>query len=117
MVVLDLFSHFESLNNTEKIFSVPKLGIVSYGISMTTLEEVFLALEEEEDNNNSETSESGENAGLRNTALLTAGETDIGESSNNLYASTRILQQTGSSDGKRYVSLWMHLKALLKVPG
>ena len=92
MVVLDLFSHFESLNNTEKIFSVPKLGIVSYGISMTTLEEVFLALEEEEDDNNSETSESEENAGLRNTALLTDGKTDIGESSNNLYASTNWLK-------------------------
>ena len=117
MVVLDLFSHFESLNNTGKIFSVPKLGIVSYGISMATLEKVLLELEKEEDDNNRETSELEQNAGLRNTALLTADETDIGGSRNNLYASTAVLEQTGSIDGKRYVSFWVYLKALLEVRG
>ena len=47
MFVLDLFTYFES--DGEEIFSVPKLGIISYGVSMTTLEEVFLKLEEEEE--------------------------------------------------------------------
>ena len=75
---------------------------------MTTLEEVFLKLEEEEDDNNNEASELEENTGLRSNALLTAGETDIGASSNNLY---------GSSGRKRHVSLWVHLMALLEVPG
>ena len=116
LVILDLFSHFESLNDTEKIFSVPKLGIVSYGISMTTLEEVFLKLEEEEDDIDNETSELEENVGLRNNAFLTADETDISASSNNLYASTAVLEQTGASDGKRHVSIWVHLMALLEVP-
>ena len=117
MVILDLFGHFESLNSTEKYFSVPKLGIVSYGISMTTLEEVFLKLEEEEDDNDNKTSELEENAGLRNNSLLTASETDIGGSINSLHASTAVLEQTGSSDGIRYVSPWVHLMALLEVPG
>ena len=116
MLILDLFSHFESLNNTETFFSVPKLGIVSYSISMTTLEEVFLKLEEEEYDSNNETSELEENIGLRNNALLTADETDIGASNNNLYASTAV-EKTGSSDGKRHISLWVHLMALLEVPG
>ena len=84
---------------------------------MTTLEEVFLKLEEEEDDNNDETSELGENAGLRSNPLLTAGETDISASSNNLHASTAVLEQTGLSDGKRHVSLWVHLMALLEVLG
>ena len=105
MVVLDLFSHFESLNDTEKMFSVPKLGIVRYGISMTTLEEVFLKLREEEDNNDNETSALEENAGLRNNTLLTAGETDITTSCNSLYDSTAVLEQTGSSDGELHVLL------------
>ena len=105
MVVLDLFSHFESLNNTEKIFSVPKLGIVRYGMSMTTLEEVFLKLREEEDNNDNEISDIEENAGLRNNTLLTAGETDITTSCNSLYDSTAVLEQTGSSDGELHVLL------------
>ena len=117
MVILDLFIHFESLNNTEKICSVPKLGIVSYGISTTTLKEVFLKLEKEEGNSNNETSELEENAGLSNNASLTVGETDIGASSKNLHASTAVLEQTGSSDGKRHVSLWVHLMALLEVLG
>ena len=69
MVILDLFSHFESLNNTEKMFSAPKLCIGSYFISTTTLEEVFLKLEKEEDNSNNESGELEENAGLRNNAL------------------------------------------------
>ena len=116
MIILDLFSHFESMNNTEKIFSVPKLGIVSYGISMTTLEEVFLKLEEEEDDSNNDTSELEEHAGLRNNAILTPGETDVGESSNNLYSSRAVLEQTGSSDGKRHISSRVHLTALLEVP-
>ena len=117
MAILDLFNYFESLNNTEKVFSVPNLGIVSYGISMTTLEDVFLKLEKEEDNNNNETSDLQENAGLKNNTLLAAGKADIGPSSNNLYALTAVLEQTGSSDGKRHVSLWVHLMALLEVPG
>ena len=72
---------------------------------MNTLEEVFLKLEEEERDNNDETSELEENTGLRNDALLTAGETDIGASSNDLYASTAV-----------HISLWVHLMALLEVP-
>ena len=84
---------------------------------MTTLEEVFMKLGEEEDDNNNETSELEENTGLRNNALLTAGETDIGASSNNLYASTAVLEQTDARDGKRHGSLWVHLMALLEVPG
>ena len=116
LVILDLFSHFESLNSTDKTFSVPKLGIVSYGISTTTLEEVFLKLEEEDDSDN-ETSELEQNAGLRNNALFKPDETDTGGSSNNLYASTAVLEQTGSSDGKRQVSLWVHFMALLEVTG
>ena len=114
MVILDLFSHFEGLNSTKKSFSVPKLGIVSYGISMTTLQEVFLKLEEEEDGTNNETSELEQNAGLINNALLIADETDIGGNSNNFYASTAV---TGSSDGKRHLSSWVHLLALLEVLG
>ena len=117
MVILDLFSHFESLNNTDKTFSVPKLGIVSYGISTTTLEEVFLKLEEEEVDSDNATSELEQNAGLRNNVLFKADKTDIGGSSNNLYASTAVHEQTGSSDGKLQVSLWVHLMALLEVPG
>ena len=117
MVILDLFSHFESLNSTDKTFSVPELGIVSYGISMTTLEKVFLKLVEEEGDSDNETSELEENKGLRNNALLIADETDIGRSSNDLNASTAVLEQTDSSDGKRLVSLWVHLMALLEVPG
>ena len=81
---------------------------------MTTLEEVFLKLEEEEDDIDNETSELEENVGLRNNAFLTADETDISASSNNLYASTAVL--TGASDGKRHVSIWVHLMALLEVP-
>ena len=84
---------------------------------MTTLEDVFLKLEKEEDNNDNETSDLEENAGLRNNALLAAGEADIGASSNDLYALTAVLEQTGSSDGKRHLSLWVHLMALLEVPG
>ena len=83
---------------------------------MTTLEDVFLKLEKEEDNDN-ETSDLEENAGLRNNTLLAAGKADIGASSNDLYALTAVLEQTGSSDGKRHVSLWVHLMALLEVPG
>ena len=115
MVILDLFSHFESLNNTEKIFSVPKLGIVSYGISMTTLEEVFLRLEKEEDYSDNETSNLEESKGLKSNALLTARETNKDASSSNLYASAAVFQQTGSSDRKCYVSLWVHFMALLKL--
>ena len=115
MVILDLFSHFESLNNTEKIFSVPKLGIVNYGISMTTLEEVFLRLEREEDYGDNETSNLEESKGLKSSALLTARETNKGASSSNLYASAAVFEQTGSSDRKCYVSLWVHFMALLKV--
>ena len=117
MLILDLFGHFESLNTTEKYFSVPKLGIVSYGISMTTLEEVFLKLEAEEDDSNNETSELEENASLKKNASLTAGETDIGARSHNLYASTAVLEKTVQSDGKRRVSLWVQLMALLEVCG
>ena len=116
MVISDLSSHFESLNNTEKIFPVPKLGIVSYGIAMTTLEEVFLKLEEENNDSDNETSELEENATLTNNSLLTGGETGIGASINNLYASTAVLEQTSSSDGMCHVSLCVQLKALLKVP-
>ena len=58
---------------------------------MTTLEDVFLKLEKEEDNDN-ETSDLEANAGLRNNALLAAGEADIGASSNNLYALTAVLE-------------------------
>ena len=83
---------------------------------MTTLEEVFLKLEEEEGDSINETSELEENASLKKNASLTAGETDIGARSHNLYASTAVLEQTGPSDGKRHVSLWVHLKALLEVP-
>ena len=82
---------------------------------MTTLEDVFLKLEKEEDNDN-ETSDLEENAGLRNNTFA-AGKADIGASSNDLYALTAVLEQTGSSDGKRHVSLWVHLMALLEVPG
>ena len=83
LVILDLFSHFENLNSTDKTFSVSKIGIVSYGISTTTLEEVFLKLEEEEVDSDNATSELEQNAGLRNNALFKADETDIGGSSNN----------------------------------
>ena len=76
MVILDFFSHFESLNNTEKMFPVPKIDIARHGISTTTLKEVFLKLEKEEDNSNNETSELEENAGLRNNVLLSAGKAD-----------------------------------------
>ena len=117
LVILDLFSHFENLNSTDKSFSVPKIGIVSYGISTTTLEEVFLKLEEEEVDSDNATSELEQNAGLRNNVLFKADKTDIGGSSNNLYASTAVHEQTGSSDGKLQVSLWVHLMALLEVPG
>ena len=82
---------------------------------MTTLEEVFLKLEEEEDDNDNGSNILEENAGLRNNTFLTAGEADIGASSNNLYASTAVLEQAGSSDGKRHVSIWVHLMALLEV--
>ena len=99
------------------MFSVPELGIVGYGISMTTLEEVFLKLEQEEDDSNNETSELEKNANLRNNKLLTASKTDIGAKSNNSYASTAHFEQTSSSDGIRHVSSWVHLMALLEVPG
>lgn len=55
---------------------VPKIDIARYGISTTTLEEVFLKLEREEDNSNNESIELEENAGLRNKVLLSAGKTD-----------------------------------------
>ena len=116
MVISDLFSHLESLNNTYKIFSVPKLGIVRYGIAMTTLEEIFLKLQEENNNSDSETSELEENAALTNNSLLTGGETGIGASINGLYSSTALLEQISSSDGIRHVLLCVQLKALLKVP-
>ena len=54
---------------------------------------------------------------MKKNASLTAGKTDIGGRSHNLYASTAVLEQTGPSDGKRRVSLWVHLMALLEVPG
>ena len=84
MVIPDLFSHFESLSSTGKTFPVPKLGIISYGMSMTTLEEVFLKLEEEEDKGNNKTSELEKNEVLTNNALLIADETDIDGSINDL---------------------------------
>ena len=84
---------------------------------MTTLEDVFMKLAEEEDDNNNETSELEEDTGLRNKSLLTAGEIDIGASSNNLYASTAVFEKTDSRDGKRHISFRVHLMALLKVPG
>ena len=99
------------------MFSAPKLCIGSYFISTTTLEEVFLKLEEEEVDSDNATSELEQNAGLRNNVLFKADKTDIGGSSNNLYASTAVHEQTGSSDGKLQISLWVHLMALLEVPG
>ena len=82
---------------------------------MTTLEEVFLKLEEEEVDSNNETSKLEENAALRDNALLAAGETLKGASSNNLYVSTAV-ERTGPSDGKRHISLRVQLMALLEVP-
>ena len=53
-------------------------------MSMTTLEEVFLKLEEEEDKGNNKTSELEKKEVLTNNALLIADETDIDGSINDL---------------------------------
>ena len=57
-MTLDLFSVLEKSNSSEEICEAPELGVKSYAVSMTTLEEVFLKLGEED----SETSDDfGEN--------------------------------------------------------
>ena len=40
----DLFAALEKENNTLEPCCAPQIGIESYGVSMTTLEEVFLKL-------------------------------------------------------------------------
>ena len=52
----DLLKALEDHNDSADVCAAPLLGVTSYGVSMTTLEEVFLQLEDTSD----ETSESVE---------------------------------------------------------
>ena len=58
---VELFRALEEHNNTSDGCTAPLIGVNSYGVSMTTLEEVFLQLESsnEKENDLASTAESG----------------------------------------------------------
>ena len=45
---VDLFASLEEANSTNEPCSASDIGVTSYGVSMTTLEEVFLKLDDDE---------------------------------------------------------------------
>ena len=64
-----LFSVLENSNNTDEMCTAPELGVKSYAVSMTTLEEVFLKLGEEENLENGEDSDEKEQASQNSQVL------------------------------------------------
>ena len=55
LLSVELLKALEDNNDSSEVCTAPLLGVTSYGVSMTTLEEVFLQLEEtsEEDSESS----------------------------------------------------------------
>lgn len=45
-ISVDLLKALEDNNDSSEVCAAPLLGVTSYGVSMTTLEEVFLQLED-----------------------------------------------------------------------
>ena len=49
LISVELLKALEDNNDSSEVCTAPLLGVTSYGVSMTTLEEVFLQLEETSD--------------------------------------------------------------------
>ena len=58
VISIELLKALEDNNDGPEVCSAPLLGVTSYGVSMTTLEEVFLQLEDTSEETEESTSES-----------------------------------------------------------
>lgn len=130
--VSDLFKALEESNPAEsdQFFTAPKLGIITYGVSMTTLEEVFLKLgdedeelQEQEQEQENEPDSNEEVHGRTNPIVvedeshLTVDETALSGSATNLHNSSLDLHPTefNVQSGNKQASMWVQLMALLEV--
>lgn len=117
----ELFNHFEESKEADNLFSVTKLGITSYGVSITTLEEVFLKLEEpseeEEEANTIENSQAHPIAMNEHTHLTVNNGLKVSGSVGDLYSSNLELNPTtlDSTSKRTDVSLWVQFMALLEI--
>lgn len=128
---LDLFISLEE--GSKQFFTAPKFGIISYGVSMTTLEEVFLKIGDDEGSREEKPEQDGgdsndeenkgivnspaDNMGLETDAHLTINDASLTGSSTNLHNSSLDLHpaEYNLPTGIKEVSLWIQLMALLEV--
>jgi len=107
----DLFAALESNNDdVEEACSASKIGVANYGVSMTTLEEVFLKLD---DSSNSDTNKGYEDDESEQSLVVDDGVKDPHLTTQDV----RVNMVEFGSDQKlswKYV-LWLQLTALLEV--
>lgn len=111
-----LFTTFEDNNDSDETCAATRLGVASYGVSMTTLEEVFLQLEDTSDEVKEDSREASNN-GSQNTLLApTAHDANLsGSQASNLHhAGVELdVQEIRKNEGmSKYTG---QLLALLKV--
>ena len=100
----------ESNNDVNEVCSASKLGVTNYGVSMTTLEEVFLKLDDSSNNSNIGVSNDVE----RDQDLVL----DDGVDQSNLTTQDGRVNMVEFDSNRRlnwYSVLWLQLTALLEV--
>eukprot|EP00794_Sanderia_malayensis_P009395 gene9395-10383_t len=102
----DLFAVLEKQNNTSEPCSAPLIGVSNYGVSMTTLEEVFLKLEGEKESSKGEV-----NTGINESTENIVGHNDGESVENNVGLGGEIddIAQQGS-----FSLYWLQLTALIE---
>ena len=112
--VLDLFNALEKQNDSSVPCSAPLIGVTSYGVSMTTLEEVFLKLDEEQ--NDEEGEEMGEslNGSTEHLVLDDGLEPKEHLSSSSVEVDVPEMKET-SCGLNRFQLQWQQFVALMEV--
>ena len=101
----NLFQAFETEAREDVMFSIPSMGVTSYGVAMTTLEEVFLKLEEKE---------AKDDEGKTNDSLEDdLGDTTVIMDSNTADDCVLHSDQFKNKARRADVSAWVHFKAFV----
>ena len=112
----DLFATLEDNNDGDETCAATRLGVTSYGVSMTTLEEVFLQLEDTGEEVKKDSHEASINGSENDLLIPAAGKTSLsGSQASNLHHTGVELDVQEIREDKGRSKLTGQLLALLKV--